>query len=145
MKIKRFAESLAAAALLTMATPATAPAGATGHEPNGSATFPCLALSALSLPAHRRYQCVVVPAQGPAPGYCRLLATVEPETDIEVRLPDEWRRRLLHVGGSGLDGAIPNLDFNGAELGRGYALTASMAGIAIPQADRPGFSTIPRS
>ena len=132
MKIKRLAESLAAAALLTMATPATAPAGATGHEPNGSATFPCPALSALSLPHTVITSASVVPAQGPAPGYCRILATVEPETDIEVRLPDEWRRRLLHVGGSGLDGAIPNLDFNGAELGRGYALTASNGGHRDP-------------
>jgi feruloyl esterase len=74
----------------------------------------------------------VVLAQGSTPEYCRVLATVEPETDIEVRLPNGWQRRLLHVGGSGLDGVIPNLDFNAGELIKGYALTASNGGHRDP-------------
>jgi feruloyl esterase len=73
-----------------------------------------------------------VPPQGAVPGYCRVLATVAPETDIEVRLPDTWQQRLLHVGGSGFDGSIPNLDVNNAQLQHGYALVASNGGHRDP-------------
>jgi feruloyl esterase len=132
MNIKRLAGSLAAATFLTVSAPATAPAGTTGQEPGGSATFPCLALAALSLPNTVVTSASAVPAQGTAPGYCRVLATVEPETDIEVRLPDGWRGRLLHVTVGGLGGTVPNLDFNCAELTRGYALTASNDGHRDP-------------
>src|ERR1700687_3551465 len=44
------------------------------------------------------------------PGYCQVLATVAPQTDIEVRLPDNYANRYLHFGGGGFDGRIPILD-----------------------------------
>jgi feruloyl esterase len=50
----------------------------------------------------------VAPANG-LPGYCDLQATVAPQTDIEVRLPDNWNGRYLHLGGGGFDGRLPNL------------------------------------
>ena len=70
--------------------------------------------------------------KGRTPEYCRVLATVEPETDIEVRLPTAWSERLLHLGGVGLEGVIPNLSANAGELQAGYALTASNGGHRDP-------------
>jgi feruloyl esterase len=73
-----------------------------------------------------------VPASASAPAYCRVLATVAPETDIEVRLPAIWQERLLHIGGAGFDGTIPNLNDNNAQLQQGYALAASNGGHRDP-------------
>jgi feruloyl esterase len=73
-----------------------------------------------------------VPAAGASPGYCRVLATVEPETDIELRLPERWKQRLLQVGSAGLGGFIPNLDGGTARLLEGYALVASNSGHRDP-------------
>lgn len=92
----------------------------------------CNALSQLELPDTVITSAVVVPAQGAEPTYCRVLATVAPETDVEVRLPDGWQRRLLHLGGSGFDGVIPNLDAHGRRLQQGYALAASNGGHRDP-------------
>jgi feruloyl esterase len=92
----------------------------------------CQALSALALPQTVITSATAVPAQGPAPEYCRVLATIEPETDIEVRLPKAWAKRLLHVGGVGFEGVIPTLNGNAAELQAGYALAASNGGHRDP-------------
>jgi feruloyl esterase len=48
------------------------------------------------------------------------------QTDIEVRVPQQWNGRLLHVGGGGFDGSIPNL--GGQYLNAGYAMTGSNGG-----------------
>jgi feruloyl esterase len=61
-----------------------------------------------------------------------VLATVEPETDIELRLPDRWKQRLLQIGSAGLGGFIPNLDGRSARLLEGYALVASNSGHRDP-------------
>ena len=70
--------------------------------------------------------------RAPDSAYCKVLGTVAPETDIELRLPTAWQRRLLHLGGAGLDGSIPNLDLNNVELQQGYALVASNGGHRDP-------------
>jgi len=41
--------------------------------------------------------------------YCEVAATVAPEHDVLVRLPDNWFGRYLELGGGGFDGFIPNL------------------------------------
>lgn len=92
----------------------------------------CDALLQLALTDTVITSAVAIPPQGAAPGYCRVLATVSPETDIEVRLPDEWHHRLLHIGGGGFDGVIPNLAANTHELRQGYALVASNGGHRDP-------------
>ena len=92
----------------------------------------CAAVAQIRLPDTVIASAVVVKAQGPAPEYCRVLGTVAPETDIEVRLPQSWKERLLHIGGSGLDGVIPSLDANSAQLRQGYALAASNGGHRDP-------------
>jgi tannase/feruloyl esterase len=92
----------------------------------------CEALVYIALPDTVISSARAVEAQGAAPRYCKVLATVDPETDIEVRLPDAWQERLLHIGGSGLDGTIPNLNANNAQLREGYALTGSNGGHRDP-------------
>jgi hypothetical protein len=93
---------------------------------------PCAALAKIALPDTVVTSAAVVAAQGARPAYCKVLGTVAPETDIELRLPAAWQRRLLHLGGSGLDGSIPNLDLNNVELQQGYALVASNGGHRDP-------------
>ena len=41
--------------------------------------------------------------------YCEVAATVAPEHDVIVRLPDNWLGRFLELGGGGFDGFIPDL------------------------------------
>jgi feruloyl esterase len=92
----------------------------------------CASLSTLALPDTAVAAATLVPAAGSVPAYCRVLGTVLPETDIEVRLPVAWQGRLLHLGGAGLDGAIPNLDGSNSRLQQGYALAASNGGHRDP-------------
>ncbi|MES2581405.1 MAG: tannase/feruloyl esterase family alpha/beta hydrolase [Pseudomonadota bacterium] len=67
-----------------------------------------------------------------APAYCKVLATIAPQTIFELRLPDAWQRRYMHMGGAGFDGRISNYDGNflGAitALSRGFAVVASNGG-----------------
>jgi len=71
----------------------------------------------------------MVPASGDTPAYCKITATAGKQTDIEVRLPDNWQKRYLHIGGSGFDGAIPTyLDIFNPRLQQGYAIAASNGG-----------------
>jgi feruloyl esterase len=109
--------------------PVTHAAAASAHA---FTTGDCTSLSTLSLPDTVVTAATLIPATGSLPAYCRVLATVLPETDIEVRLPDAWQARLLHLGGAGLDGAIPNLDASNSRLRQGYALAASNGGHRDP-------------
>ena len=92
----------------------------------------CQTLVSLDLPGAVITSATQVAAAGATPAYCRVFATVAPETDIELRLPDGWHQRLLHAGGNGFDGTIPNLNFNAAHLQQGYALAASNGGHRDP-------------
>ena len=74
----------------------------------------------------------VAPSTG-VPGYCEVNATVGPQTDITVRMPDLWYQRYLQLGGGGFDGNIPNLaappmNFNKNPVANGYAVAASNGG-----------------
>lgn len=131
MDIRRFALQLGAATCLAATAPMATAARSIGYE-TAAGTSPCFALASLELPQTVITSAVLVLAQSGAPEYCRVLATVEPETDIEVRLPTAWHERLLHLGGSGLDGVIPNLNNNVSQLQAGYALTASNGGHRDP-------------
>ncbi len=66
------------------------------------------------------------------PAYCKVSATIAPQTVFELRLPDAWAGRYLHMGGGGFDGKISNYDSNylGAitALSRGFAVVASNGG-----------------
>jgi tannase/feruloyl esterase len=122
-----------AAILVATLSLAVTLAGSTdGHHRRPTPTMSCTELTQLVLPETVITSAAVMPAQGAMPAYCKVLATVAPETDIELRLPSAWHRRLLHLGGAGFDGTIPNLDLNAAELQRGYAVTGSNGGHRDP-------------
>jgi feruloyl esterase len=106
--------------------------GAGRGDATASQETPCAALAGLVLPDAVVTSAVLVGAQAPTPEYCRVLATVAPETDVEVRMPTAWTNRLLHVGDTALAGAIPNLAANAADLQGGYVLTASNGGHRDP-------------
>src|SRR4029450_6648660 len=44
----------------------------------------------------------VTPTTGAS--YCQVNATVAPEHDVQVRLPDIWKSRIVQNGGGGFDG-----------------------------------------
>ena len=132
MSALRFASLIVAATCLTVTATGETTIAATGREPAAPLEPSCQALTAVAVSHAVVTSAALVPAQGSDPEYCRVLATVEPETDIEVRLPTVWSERLLHLGGVGLEGVIPNLSANAGELRAGYALTASNGGHRDP-------------
>src|SRR5579862_589076 len=71
------------------------------------ATTPCSALVSLPISNTTVTSATMVPATGSTPAYCNVLATVAPQTDIQVQLPANWKNRYLHLGGAGFDGRIP--------------------------------------
>jgi len=70
----------------------------------------CDGLAALTILNTEITSTTYVPAAPGLPGYCEVRATVMHETDVAVRLPDNWLGRYLHLGGGGFDGVIPSLD-----------------------------------
>ena len=95
------------------------------------ATTPCAGLTSLSIPNTTIINATMVPANGPTPAYCNVLATVAPQTDIQVQLPTNWKGRYLHLGGAGFDGTIPQnapASYNVNLLASGYAIGASNGG-----------------
>jgi feruloyl esterase len=105
----------------------------------------CTSLTTLQVPNTTITSSVYVPGGNGLPGYCDFTATVAPQTDVEVRLPDVWSGRYLHFGGGGFDGRIPNLAApvmsSGNPLAQGFAVIGSNGGHRA--ADFPGatFST----
>jgi feruloyl esterase len=124
--------NLAIASLTMLGWLGTAISPVAGADHHTGTPVPCVDLMQLALPETVVTSTVVVPAQGSNPAYCQVFATVSPETDIEVRLPDSWQRRFLHVGSGGLGGVIPSLDPFGNRLRQGYALAASNGGHRDP-------------
>jgi feruloyl esterase len=67
--------------------------------------------------------------------YCEIEATVAPQHDVRIRLPDQWQGRYVQWGGGGFDGNITPLDMPGRQMtvGRvptaeGFAVAASNGG-----------------
>jgi Tannase and feruloyl esterase len=95
------------------------------------ATTPCAGLTSLSIPNTTISSASMVPANGATPAYCNVLATVAPQTDIQVQLPTNWKQRYLHLGGGGFDGRIATnapASYNINLLAEGYAIGASNGG-----------------
>jgi feruloyl esterase len=119
----RFAtgSGLAAALLTSVALNATPTAAATS----------CAGLASLSIPNGTITSATLMPASGATPAYCNVLASVAPETNIQVQLPNNWQHRYLHLGGAGFDGSIPTsapAANNVNLLAAGYAVGASNGG-----------------
>jgi feruloyl esterase len=69
----------------------------------------------------------------PTGNYCQVNATVAPEHDVQVNLPDNWKSRYLQTGGGGFDGGVPNANSSFAAAGtdpvaNGYVVTADNGG-----------------
>ena len=95
----------------------------------------------LSIPNTTITSATLVPATGSTPAYCNVLATVAPQTDIQVQLPTNWKGRYLHLGGAGFDGTIATsapASYAVNLLAEGYAVGASNGGHRATQ--YPGAS-----
>ena len=105
----------------------------------------CTNLTTLQIPNTTITSAVYVPAGAGVPGYCDVSATVTPQTDVEVRLPDVWNNRYLHFGGGGFDGRIPNLNSpvmsSGNPLSQGFAVVGSNGGHRAASFPGASFST----
>lgn len=69
----------------------------------------------------------------PSGNYCQINATVAPEHDVQVNLPDNWKNRYLQSGGGGFDGQVPHAGSSFAAAGNdlvanGYVVTADNGG-----------------
>jgi Tannase and feruloyl esterase len=107
------------------------------------ATTPCAGLTSLSIPNTTITSASVVPANGATPAHCNVLATVAPQTDIQVQLPVKWKGRYLHLGGGGFDGTIAQnapASYNVNLLADGYAIGASNGGHRAAQYPGPNFA-----
>jgi feruloyl esterase len=65
--------------------------------------------------------------------YCEVSATVAPQHDMRVRLPDDWKRRYVQLGGGGFDGFVPDLSNGFGTVGKdpvehGFVVAASNGG-----------------
>ena len=106
---KRAAHAIAGVVASSMALHATAaPSAAT-----------CNAMSTVVIPNGTVTGATYVTA--PTGNYCQVSATVAPEHDVQVVLPDNWKSRYLQTGGAGFDGNVPDA----AALAAGGAFAAS--------------------
>lgn len=69
----------------------------------------------------------------PSGNYCQVNATVAPEHDVQINLPDNWKNRYLQTGGGGFDGMVPRAGSSFAAAGNdlvanGYVTTADNGG-----------------
>lgn len=94
-------------AVLSLATTSSAPAQ---QDPKraGPGADQCAELRNVLIP-NTRITGVQHGVSSQGTGYCEVAATVLPQHDVKVRLPDLWKRRYLQFGGGGLDGRVPDL------------------------------------
>ncbi len=107
--VKRAAHAIAGAVVSSMAIHATAAPGAAA----------CNAMKTLAIPNGTITSATYTTS--PTGNYCQVSATVAPEHDVQVVLPDHWKSRYLQTGGAGFDGNVPDA----AALAGGGAFAAS--------------------
>lgn len=100
------------------------PAGSTVTAEQACATLSGKTIAGASVTA-----AAAVAASGPQPVYCRVNATIAPQLNLELRLPQQWNGKLYYGGGGGYNGAIPGLQGgNLTALQQGYATVNSDSG-----------------
>lgn len=100
-------------------------------DPGVTAEQACAALAGQTLGGATVTAAAAVAASGPTPTYCQVNATIAPQLNLELRLPQAWNGKLHYGGGGGYNGAIPPLA--GATLNaltQGYATVSSDSGHA---------------
>ena len=111
-----------------------------------AATAACANLTRLSIANTTVTSSTLVPASGGTPAYCDVLATSAPETDMEIRLPLNWRGRYLHLGGGGFDGTIATnvpASFNVDLIADEFVVAGSNGGHRATQYPGASFAAIP--
>src|ERR1700754_3832684 len=89
----------------------------------------CSALSGKAVAGATVTAAATVAASGPAPSYCKVNATIAPQLNLELRLPEQWNGKLYYGGGGGYNGAIPDLSGgNLTALQQSYATVNSDSG-----------------
>lgn len=95
--------------------------------PVATAEQACAALSGKTVAGATVASAATVAASGVAPLYCKVTATIAPQLNLEMRLPQQWNGKLYYGGGGGYNGSIPTL--------QGGNLTALQAGYATVNSD----------
>lgn len=94
-----------------------------------SATQACATLTGKTIAGAVVATAATVAASGAEPVYCKVNATIAPQLNLEMRLPDQWNGKLYYGGGGGYNGSIPGLTGqNLAALQKGYATVNSDSG-----------------
>ena len=89
----------------------------------------CATLSGKTVAGAQVTAAAAVPASGAVPTYCKVNATIPPQLNLEMRLPENWNGKLHYGGGGGYNGAIPGLSgTNLSALQQGYATVSSDSG-----------------
>ncbi len=100
-----------------------------GPAPSASAEQACAALAGKTLAGATVATAATVAANGATPLYCKVNATIAPQLNLELRLPQAWNGKLYYGGGGGYNGAIPDLSgTNLNALTQGYATVHSDSG-----------------
>ena len=105
--------------------------GATLQAVSAPGAGTCAALPGLKIPNTTITGAVYVTS--PSGNFCQVNATVAPEHDVQVNLPDNWKNRYLQTGGGGFDGNVPHAGGSFAAAGNdlianGYVATADNGG-----------------
>jgi hypothetical protein len=137
----QFAGSATVPSRLVRATAVTlavlAIAGCGGDDDDGpsaagngaSASQACSTLTGKTLAGATVTAAASVAASGAVPVYCKVNATIAPQLNLEMRLPQQWNGKLYYGGGGGYNGSIPDLSGNNLNaLTLGYATVNSDSG-----------------
>lgn len=75
---------------------------------------------------------VISAAPAPVGTYCNVTGLIGTQLQIEMRLPYQWSKRYVHIGGGNEDGVLPSLDSNtsgaATALAQGDVVAASNGG-----------------
>lgn len=100
-----------------------------GGNQGMTAAQACSTLSEKTLGGAMVSAAVIVAASGSSPAYCKVSATIAPQLNFELRLPQQWNGKLYYGGGGGYNGFIADLSGgNLTALEQGYATVNSDSG-----------------
>jgi pimeloyl-ACP methyl ester carboxylesterase len=89
----------------------------------------CATLSGKTIAGATVVAAASIAASGPQPVYCKVNATIPPQLNLEMRLPQQWNGKLYYGGGGGYNGSIPTLGGTSlTALQKGYATVGSDSG-----------------
>jgi feruloyl esterase len=93
-----------------------------------SAADKCNSFTGTTLAGASLKEATLVPAAAGTVEYCRVTGTLHETLKFEVRLPTEWNKKQLYVGGGGWNGTLDLYVFDTTNSRNGYVLTSSNGG-----------------